>query len=73
VIELAVVVELRGQLLVQERELDERENTLLAKEHDVVEVERALRRARMECDAVHDRARAIQQDYHAKVCASTAS
>jgi hypothetical protein len=73
VIELAVVVELQGQLLVRERELDERENALLAKEHDVVEVERALRRARMECDAVHDQARAIQQDYHAKVRASTTS
>jgi hypothetical protein len=49
-----VIIELREQLLDRERELDERENTLLTREHGVVETERTLRRARMECDTVHD-------------------
>jgi hypothetical protein len=52
--EPAVVVELWEQLLVRERRLDEWENTLLAREHGVVEAERVLGRARMECDANHD-------------------
>jgi hypothetical protein len=46
---------------VWERELDEQENTLLAREQSVVEAERALGRARMECDAIHDQAGATQQ------------
>jgi hypothetical protein len=49
-----VIMELREQFLDRERELDERENALLTKEHCVVVAERALRRARMECDAAHD-------------------
>jgi hypothetical protein len=49
-----MIIELREQLLDRERELDERKNTLLTREHDVVETERTLRRVRMECDAVHD-------------------
>jgi hypothetical protein len=63
VIESAVVVELREQLLVWDRELDEQENALLAREHGVVEVECALRRVHMECDTVHYRAGAVQHDY----------
>jgi hypothetical protein len=54
VIEPTVIIELREQLLDRERELDEWENTLLTREHGVVETERTLRRARMECDTVHD-------------------
>jgi hypothetical protein len=33
------------------------------KGNDVVAAERALGRAHMECDAEHDRVKAIQQDY----------
>jgi hypothetical protein len=56
----AVIVELREQLLSQERNLDERENALLTREHGMVAVKRALRRACMKCDAAHDRARIIK-------------
>jgi hypothetical protein len=60
VIEPVVVVELWERLLVRERELDEWENALLAREQGVVEAEHALRKARMECNAIHERAWAIQ-------------
>jgi hypothetical protein len=39
--------------LAWERELFEQESTLLARECGVVEGERALGWARMECDAIH--------------------
>jgi hypothetical protein len=52
--ELVVVMVLCEQLLVQERGLDKWEDALLAKEHGVVEAERALDRVRVECDALHD-------------------
>jgi hypothetical protein len=48
-----VIVEVRKQLLAHERELSERESTLLAEEHGVVEGERAHWWACMECDAIH--------------------
>jgi hypothetical protein len=57
--EPVVVVELREQLLVQERGLDEQENALLAREHGMVVVERALGRVRMDCNAVHDPAMTV--------------
>jgi hypothetical protein len=71
--ELAVVMELQEQLLAQERGLDERENTILAREHGVVEAERSLRRANVECDAVHDLATTVWEDYRAWMHASTTS
>jgi hypothetical protein len=52
-------VELREQLLVQERGLDEQENALLSREHGMVVVERALGRVRMDCNAVHDPAMTV--------------
>jgi hypothetical protein len=48
VIEPAVIVELWEQLLDRKRELDERENALLKREHGMLEPERALRRECME-------------------------
>jgi hypothetical protein len=54
VVEPTVIVELWERLLVRERELDERENVLVAREHSMVEVDCALWRARTECDAIHD-------------------
>jgi hypothetical protein len=54
VINPAVIIELWGQLLNQERELDERENALLTREHGMVEAECAIRRACMECKAAHE-------------------
>jgi hypothetical protein len=43
VVEPAVITKLWEQLLVRERELDERENALVARENSVVEVERPNR------------------------------
>jgi hypothetical protein len=63
VIEPAVIVELWEQLLDRKRELDERENALLKREHGMLEPERALRRECMECDAAHDQAGVVKQDY----------
>jgi hypothetical protein len=54
VVEPTVIVELWERLLVRERELDERENVLVAREHSMVEVDCALWRERTECDAIHD-------------------
>jgi rhamnose utilization protein RhaD (predicted bifunctional aldolase and dehydrogenase) len=71
VIKPAMVVELWEKLLVRKRKLDVQENVILAREHGMVEAKRALRRVRMECDVVHDWARAIQHDYQARMCAST--
>jgi hypothetical protein len=53
VVEPTVIVELREQLLAQERELDEQENALMARENGVVEAECALGKMRMACDATH--------------------
>jgi hypothetical protein len=58
--EPAVVVELREQLLVWERGLDEREDAFLVREHGMVESECAHSRARVECDTVHDQATTIR-------------
>jgi hypothetical protein len=68
-----MIIKLREQLLARERELDERENTLVTRENDVVAAERVLGRAHMECDAEHDRVKDVQQDYQARLHASTAS
>jgi hypothetical protein len=45
----------------------------MAREDDLVAAERALGRVRMECNIEHDQAKAIRQDYWARLCASTAS
>jgi hypothetical protein len=51
--EHAVAMELPEQLLVWDRGLDEREDALLAREHGMVEDERAPGRARVECSTIH--------------------
>jgi hypothetical protein len=53
-----MVVELREQLHVRERGLNKQESALVAREDDVVDVERALERACMECDVEHDQVEA---------------
>jgi hypothetical protein len=68
-----MIIMLREQLLAWERELDERENALVTRENGVVAAERVLGRAHMECDAEHDRVKDVQQDYQARLHASTAS
>jgi hypothetical protein len=67
----AVLMELRVQLLVWERGLDEREDAFLVREHGMVEAECALGRACMKCDAVHDHAITVREDYQARVQATT--
>jgi phage protein D len=54
-----MVVQLWEQLLLRERELNEWENALMAREDDAVAAEHALGRACMECDVEHDRVEAI--------------
>jgi hypothetical protein len=51
---LAMVVVLWQQLLIRDRGLNERESALVTREDNVVAVERALGKARMECDAERD-------------------
>jgi hypothetical protein len=67
-----VVVELQEWLLVQERELASREDALMAREDELVAPECPLGRTQMECDVEHDRAKAVRQDYRARLRASTA-
>jgi hypothetical protein len=60
VVASAMVIELQVQLLVWERELDSRENALMAREDELVAFECALGRAGMECDAKHGAAEAVR-------------
>jgi hypothetical protein len=53
-VEPLFIIELREQLRAWERELDERESALVARENGMVEAKCALGRAHMECDAAHD-------------------
>jgi hypothetical protein len=64
----AMVTKLQEQLLVRKRELDSRENALMAWEYDLAATKCALGRARMECDS----AKAVRWDYRDRMCASTA-
>jgi hypothetical protein len=66
-----MIAELREQLLTWERELSERESALLARERGVVEGERALGRAHMECDATHDQVASVRGDYLSRLCTFT--
>jgi hypothetical protein len=68
-----MVVELRERFHVREKELNKRENTLMAREDDVVAAERALGRTRMECDAERDWVKAVRHDYWAWFWTSTIS
>jgi hypothetical protein len=56
---LAMAVELQKQLLARERELDNREGVLMAREDGLAAFECALGRARMECDGECDQAEAV--------------
>jgi hypothetical protein len=44
----------------------------MSREDDLVVTERALGRARMECDAKCERVEVVRQDYRARICASIA-
>jgi hypothetical protein len=62
-----MTVELQGRLLAWEKELHSRERVLMAREDGLAPSERAVGRARMECDDECDRAEAVRQDYQARV------
>jgi hypothetical protein len=72
VTEPVVIAELQEELLVRERELSEWESALLARESGVVEGERDLRRAHMECDAIHDQVAYVQGNYLSRMRTFTA-
>jgi hypothetical protein len=55
----AVAIELRGQLLARERELDSREGAITAWENGLVASECFLGRVCVECDIECDRSEAI--------------
>jgi hypothetical protein len=67
-----MAIELQEQLLAQEGELDSREVTLIAWEDGLVVFECALGRVFMECDTECERAKAVWQDYRARIRSSTA-
>jgi hypothetical protein len=67
-----VAVELQGQLPAGERELDSREDDVVAREVSLVASECTLGRACAECDTDCDRAEAIHQDYQTRIRAFTA-
>jgi hypothetical protein len=74
--EPTVVMKLWEQLLVRERGLNEREDALLDREHGMVEAKCALGGGggvHVECDAIHDQATTIRENYRARVHASTTS
>jgi hypothetical protein len=50
----AIVVELQEQLFALERELDSRENALMAREDDLATSECTLGRVHVECDDERD-------------------
>jgi hypothetical protein len=61
-----VAVELQGQLLARERELDSREGVITAWEDGLAAFERALGEVMKECCTGHIRAEAVQQDFFAQ-------
>jgi hypothetical protein len=65
-----VTVELQGQLLAQERELDSEEGAIVEWEEGLVAFARALEEVCMEHDASHTRVDAIQWDFFTQPCAS---
>jgi hypothetical protein len=58
-----VVVELQGQLLARERELDSREGAIITWEEGLVAFACALGEVCMEHDTSHARTDAIQRDF----------
>jgi hypothetical protein len=61
-----VAVELQGQLLARERELDSREGAITAWEDGLAAFEHTLGEVMKECCTGHIRAEAVQQDFFAQ-------
>jgi hypothetical protein len=70
--EPVVVMVLREQLLVRESELEEWQDTFLAREHGMVEARHALSRTHVDCNIVHDQATTVREHYQAR-CALISS
>jgi hypothetical protein len=66
-----VTVELQGQLLAWDRELDSREGAIVTMEKGLVPVAHELEKVPVECDANRARADAIQWDFFTHVHASS--
>jgi hypothetical protein len=66
-----VAIELQGQLLAQERELESREGAIATWKDGLAAFERALGKVRMECDASCVRAEGVRQDFFAQMRASS--
>jgi hypothetical protein len=65
-----VAVELQGQLIARERELDSRECDIATWDDVLVAFERALGKVLRECDIGRVWAEAVQQDFFAQACVS---
>jgi hypothetical protein len=68
-----VADELWGQLLAREREMDNREGAITAREDGLASSNRALGRTCMDRDAACAQAEAAQHDYRARLHTSTSS
>jgi hypothetical protein len=66
-----VAIELQGQVLARERELDSREGIIAAWEDGLVAFERTLGKVHVEHNISHVWAEAVQQDFTAQSCASS--
>jgi hypothetical protein len=66
-----VAIELQGQVLARERELDSREGIIAAWEDGLVAFEHALGKVHIKRNVSHVRAEAVQQDFSAQSCASS--
>jgi hypothetical protein len=65
-----VTIELQGQLLAWERELDSREGAIITWEEGLVAFARTLGEVRTERDASRACADAVQWDFFTQACAS---
>jgi hypothetical protein len=66
-----VAIELQGQLLAQERELESREGAITMWNDGLVAFEHALGKVHMEWDASRVRAEGVRQDFFAQMRASS--
>jgi hypothetical protein len=67
----AVTVELQGQLLAQERELDSYEGAIISWEEGLVAFVHALGEVSVERDASHTRVDAVQRDFFTQAHATS--
>jgi hypothetical protein len=66
-----VAVELQGQLLALERELDSREGVIVVWEDGLAAFERTLGKVHMKCDTNHVWAEVVQHDFFTQALVSS--